>query len=1463
MLMLTSTLLTLGVVVGAGHVLADPPAATSDDEDAILELPPGLIAHYSGSDGRSHARLDPAVRFVWGDSQPDPRVPSGEFTARWSGKLNVLAPGRHRLHIHAGGGTVRLTADGKTLLDAAADKPGWIDSEPVELEFGHHSLELDFRKTGHAAQIGLYWSGPRFQLERVPERLLFHDRQPVSLTQFDEGRLLVRGLRCAACHDLPDVQPVLRAPAVTHLSGNVSHDWLTAWIGGKKGPPAIAAAPSKDERGSANSPSASAIDDVKFRMPGLGISRDDARHIVAFLLAGSQPASPIARPNTSRAADEADRDAGEELFLSIGCLACHKLGALGNGRLFGGGDLSTVGSKRPVDFFARWLAEPAATNASHRMPVFPLSDQQRNDLAAYLSAQRESDAAPADAAPNGGPDDDPPGDPRHGAKLAAAHRCGACHDLPKLDNRALPPAPLRVARLAAKPNWGRSCLGEPDVAAHRPGYRLRPEQREAVIAYVTAMAIAPRASEAPIRASDTAADKPLDGARLLVERNCLACHSRGLAPGLGPRMPELIAAHPELAAVAAALTPPSLEDVGDKLRRPAIVEAVTTSRPPLRPWLKIRMPRFRFDGSEAEALADWFAATDLLPERPRQPKPALDDEALFAAGRRLVTGDGFGCTSCHQIGTAVPKQDNLAALGTDLSLVGNRIRQPWFDRWTRNPARIVPRMEMPAIEVPVRGVLDERLDDQLAALWHVLNVPRFTPPEAGAVRVVRTRNVPEEKERAAVLTDVFAIDRHPFVRPLAIGLPNRHTVLLDCEQNRLAGWWIGDAARERTRGKSWYWEAGGTHLVDVRPGESELSLLVGGAAREPVVGGQFAADLDSWQHTAERGVTFTYRLHFGGDAGEDTSRLVLRVAQTVTPMWQDGAERRGGFRRQIEIRGAPADSAIFWRLLPADVTGPLDGGRFTTTGGPAGSVSLRLIEPAGAALSVEGAGAPHARLTTRDGHNAIACEVEYTSELAADRYPQPPAAPVPLPAARLACVPGFDAVRLPLPASDMPTGFAWRGDGALLFSSLKGQVWLARDADGDGLEDVLQAISDELAAPYGLVARGDYIDVINKNGLVRLSDFDEEGRAGRTEIVADGWGHTDDYHDWAVGLAPDSSGGYTIALPCRQDKRSDKEARLRGSIVRLAPGKQTPDDPRSFTLEPVASGLRFPMGLARSRAGAVFATDNQGNYNPFNELNHIVPRAHYGFLNKVEAQAGTPPPRTGPAIEIPHPWTRSVNGIAFLDTPPAVREKSGRDVFGPFEGHLVGCEYDTRRLVRMSLQPVGNTFQGAVYPLSIEPPEGEDTFEGPVVCQVAPDGAVYVGNMRDSGWGGGQNTGSIVRLSATGRWPSGIAEIRAGRSGFTIDFTGSVDAQAGADPGNYGVVSYRRIPTPEYGGPDVDRQTARIRAVTLSADRRQAALLVDHLREGFVYEFRLQNLTGTGEPFFPAEAYYTLRKVPQ
>src|SRR5262249_45132254 len=136
--------------------------------------------------------------------------------------------------------------------------------------------------------------------------------------------------------------------------------------------------------------------------------------------------------------------------------------------------------------------------------------------------------------------------------------------------------------------------------------------------------------------------------------------------------------------------------------------------------------------------------------------------------------------------------------------------------------------------------------------------------------------------------------------------------------------------------------------------------------------------------------------------------------------------------------------------------------------------------------------------------------------------------------------------------------------------------------------------------------------------------------------------------------------------------------------------------------------------------------------------------------------------------------------------------------------------------------------------------------------------------IRDSGWGAGNNVGEIVRVCVEpDRLPCGIAEVRATRDGFVLDFVRPVDWKLAGRAESYAIQSYRRESTPAYGGPDLDRRTEKVAGVSVAADGRRVTLRLAELRAGFVYEFRLKNLTPGGGEFHPAEAYYTLRVVPR
>lgn len=1434
------------------------------------ELPaPGLLASFQDELGNRCQRVDEQVSFVWRHGSPDPRIGTGKFTANWKGQVLLRTSGEYRFQAFLQG---KLTAklDGRIVLDGTSDKAGWLSGAPAVFRAGFRDLEIEFVKSSQQAQLLLGWSGPGFALEPVNYSVLFHN---VATTEhnaattgpgsFDRGRQLVKALRCTTCHDIPTAVPALHGPNLDAVRGNLESAWIVDRL---------------------TKPDAEPVEDRQ--MPHFNLTLDEARAITAFLSANSKPAPNTTRDeatalkkspeesfelkrqkssgksNTSSSAakkknskekekHQPSAQGGERLFATLGCLACHRIGDMGSRDLFGGGQLSRVAEKRTPGFFARWLRDPKAINPHHRMPRFDLSTEELIDLELFFATQ----TSPTFSRPAVSSD---PGSDRQlvelGKKLVAEHRCAACHVLPNVGvAQGTETATASRIALSASPNWKRSCIDEQadaeQSANNRPLYKLSADDHATIKDYLRVSGSIKRPALPSVTGND-----------LLESNNCLACHPRGLGRGISDTANAVANKFASSVEHVATLIPPSLNSIGDKLNDEALQRAVLQSNPPLRPWLQVRMPKYPFDEKATESLTGLLIDADRFPADKPERSERLDEQQLRSTGARLVTSDGFGCTSCHAVNDVAAGTSPINARGPNLGGLGQRIRLEWFKRWVSNPLRIVPRIEMPSITSPVPGVLAGNLNRQIDAVWDALNLDGFKPPVPNPVRVVRRLGLPDVHERAAFLTDVIKLNETQWLKPMLVGLRNRHNMLFNLEEFRLDGWWIGDVARQRTAGKAWYWEAAGDNLWNPDSDGTDVQLIGLKDANPleitPEYVGQFRSELDQWRHV-DRGIEAVHRLHFTIDPADPRQLTVVNVTQTITEL-PSTKDQRSGWRRTLRFTHVPTSLRIRVRISPdpRHTASTISSDRRTTILAGVGDKRIHFVSASTPALFE-----PRGTVVgTPDDNGAFELTLDYTTNLPIDSFPNvPDSKPPEIFAMPLHVVPGFKATQLSLPSEIMPTGFAWQPDGSMIVTSLRGNVWRAKDADRDGLFDAASPISDELAAPYGAAATADYVDVINKYGLLRLWDDDRDGYCERTETVASGWGHTADYHDWALGLPRTNDGGYWVAIPCQQDERTAAAAYLRGKVVKLVPREPVRENPHRFNVETYSGGHRFPMGIAVDRSGEAFVTDNQGNYNPFNELNHLKLGARYGFINANEKSPGFEPPLTRPAIDIPHPWTRSVNGICFLNS----SESTSGPAFGPFEGHMIGCEYDTQRLVRMTLDRVGDTFQGTAYPFSYDVPSSGPPLLGPVSCAVSPTNQLMIGNLRDSGWGAGQNTGNVVQLQFEPEsLPAGIAEVRAQRSGFRIAFTKPVSIEKARDRSKYAISSYTRTSTPQYGGDDQQRSNESVSDVQVASDNLSVFVEIGQLEPGFVYEIHVDNLTLDNAEFFPADAYATIRVIP-
>jgi len=1031
------------------------------------------------------------------------------------------------------------------------------------------------------------------------------------------------------------------------------------------------------------------------------------------------------------------------------------------------------------------------------MPVIEMSDSERRQLAVYLASRDSSEPIPESKVS---------GDPQIGKELVAQARCANCHEIPGLR-----------AELDGIPSWNKlpaetGCLDR-TLSKTKPSYQAQNIDRAATQQFLREFA----EPQSPLT--------PRARGRLLLEvKNCIQCHPRGQSEGIVPVAGRVAQAIESLQGESERLIPPSLDAVGDKLKDDYLRKAISGEQPRRMDWLEVRMPKFSHTVDEQEALANYLIDHDRIPEDapdphvspvPKSVKPT--SEELIQANT-LVGPRGFSCVACHSLGDYTPRNVALGTRGSNLLHIGDRMRSSYFVRWTRSPIRIVPGMEMPSIgQKPIEDLLDGDSDKQLAIIWKGLNSPEFTVPTDPAS--VEQFWVVAPGEPARIIRDVFELKGDTgegyIPRAFAVGFNNQHSVLFDLDLFEPRVWTYGDFARQRTEGKSWYWNMAGVPVKSWKSSMAGFRLVKDDTLQAAYYDNARIGQLMNYERKAG-GVDFEYFLQF--EIGNDF------VFVDVKEEWRAIQESPQGWSRKIIVSKPPREAELVMMLPKTQLD---RGGEVTVS--------------------------PQKRIRMVNNYPVATFGNELTITY---RKPEsePFLAPKPKPviineATPITSAPGFDGVRLPLRGDIMPTGINWDQQGRLIFTSLKGDLYRATDSNDDGLEDHLDLLAEGLSAPYGVIPSGEHsLYVAHKPEILELWDTDEDGTYDRRNIFADGWGHSDNYHDWTCGFAIDENGNLYIGLGSdySQKNRPKERSRWRGSVLRVT---------YDGMVEPIAHSFRYPTGVAIDSKGRLFATDNQGVQNTFNELNHIREGHYYGVPSRYEENRDAPV--TEPAIQIPHPWVRSVNGITFIpEDIPAL---------APFAGHGLGAEYNSRLLIRFTIQEVGGVVQGATYyftrPIEQATP---NNFIGPISVAVSNQGEIYVGSILDSGWLGGQNTGAITKLTPGKTMPNGIQELTATKDGFRIEFFQKVNPAAAILPENYQVSGYTREWSGSYATPDKDRHRAEVKSVAVAADGLSVKLMVEGLREGFVYEVTAQNLEREGqESLFPQTGHYTLHRIPK
>ena len=1410
-------------------LLATSQATLLADEDE--DFPPGLEATYTVGESTVR-RIDYTLSFDWGGSAPDERLPVGPFAATWSANLLARSAGMHRFHAFVAG-DVEITIDGESVLQASSAY-GFNSGEPFDLAAGDHAIEVIYSTPKESdkprARLNVFWSSDAFTMEPLPADVLFRDEVNSQLHATGQGRLLADAFRCAACHRSEDdlsrhLQPnglaVMNAPALDRVKGSQNPAMLIRRL-------------MFPQKAVSNS-----------RMPHFGLSSAEASSVADFLLSVSKDAHKESEIKFK----EGDVNAGAKLLHSLGCVACHQLPGGQNGveslaAPYDGPELVNVAKRRSVAWLDRWLRDSESLNVDHRMPVYELSKDERRQLVATLAqteAVAEIWASPVTT-------ESLEQRIAAGQKIVAKANCAACHRIPGMKATS-------VAALVASSSSGSSST---NGTTH--DCLLKPAQTETLQNGRRVPHYGAFSDKETVPLTEwirsTAATSHLSivdrGHQLLQRNGCTACHDRDLSRRLSNIANRLEKAHPELAGQSQGLIPPSLTAVGDKLNDDYLRKAVAGEQRDRRlPWLLVRMPKFKHSDADRAALVHHLVSSDRIPDEAdaaRQDVLADVDLAGTAVastedlllGNQLAGAGGFNCVACHKAGPFEPRNVALGTRGSDIMTMGSRIRPRFFQRWMKNPIRVIAGIEMPAIRKAMPDVLDGSLPKQIGVIWTALSDQRFTPPTVTS-RFEQIVNV-EPGGAARIIRDVFTIgtgkDLESVARAMAIGFGNGHNVLVDLDTMSVRLWTIGEFARQRTEGKSWFWDMPGIPVQRNTAAKIPFTLTVKSETLLPIEDEGRFAELLSYQQAGDAvEITCAWRFaspgdsqptpdpepHFSPTNWERTATIAHRVVvkHRFEPTEATNNPRGIGWKHSLTVIDAPSESEVTgWLSIYRDDK-PSHPSSIPVTTGPNRWTKVSLGGTADVSLTI-GESIPVVPPSTKKPVSFATMETITTT-------------------------PGFVGTRLPIDSSIMPTAMAWLPDGRMVFTSLKGQVWIAEDSNNDGLVDSTSLFEQGLAAPFGVLTDADSIIVAHKPEILRLRDTNGDGRADERKVIASGWGYNDNYHDWTSGLVRDNEGNMYVGLGSdySQKNRPANQDRWRGGVIKIDP---------SGIITPLAMSMRYPMSLAFDKHGNLFATDNQGVQNTFNEINHILAGRHYGVPSAHQATAGLQ--HEVASLMVPHPWTRSMNSILFLPEDFPVKE---------LRGHGIGCEYDSRFLIRFTVQDVDGTIQGASYSFSLPNQEaGGSNFVGPICSAVSPKGELFVGSIWDSGWQGGLNTGAITKLvPLADGLPNGIRELTATTTGFEVEFFRPVDVRAVADPDSWSLQGYTRVWGGSYATPDSGRYSLRVGDITVLDDGRRVRITVNGLKPGHVYDVSTTGRLADSEKLWPSEAHYSMKVVPK
>jgi len=454
-------------------------------------------------------------------------------------------------------------------------------------------------------------------------------------------------------------------------------------------------------------------------------------------------------------------------------------------------------------------------------------------------------------------------------------------------------------------------------------------------------------------------------------------------------------------------------------------------------------------------------------------------------------------------------------------------------------------------------------------------------------------------------------------------------------------------------------------------------------------------------------------------------------------------------------------------------------------------------------------------------------------------------------------------------------GIGFMPDGRLIACFHRGEVMTY-----DPQTKEWKLFAEGLHDPLGLlVVDNDEVLVMQQPELTRIRDTDGDGLADTYEKVTDDFGISGNYHEFNYGPVQDSKGNLFIALNTgssgdgihtevrgkldtlgRDGESGNRQmfsvVPYRGWVLKVTPEGKT---------IPHALGLRSPNGLGFDMDGNLFVADNQGDWVATSALYHIQQGEFYGHPASLVWKEGW---KGGNPFYMPVKELDAMRTKASVLFPQGIMANSPAQIlcdttggrFGPFEGQLLIGEMNHERIVRVMLERVGGTLQGACIPFI----DGNGLRMGNNRLAFGPDGSLWVGQT-DHGWAGAEG---IQRIVYTGRTPMDIYSMNLTSDGFDLTFTQPLEEGAALDTANYHFSHYyydyykKAATEPVDKAIQLDMKDVAVTDLVLSADRKKVSVTLAGLKAGYIYELKLSNIRSEkGTPLANTLICYTLNHL--